>query len=252
MLCLCKTGSPGQSTEVMQTDRRQAMVNVAVQTEEGGAVGTSLEATRAQARHHGQFLTDARVLRASVRTLMKSHLRMPGTTTAAMELRLDFSSLPLMAWRMLFEQDSFEWHSQRGPTKSTHVGIIRSPRQLNSLLDMGRQIEFGIGSCRLVVPPGTGQVGRSVIGYVPTFQLWHQALSDGTMTSVLTAFLVILDESGEMRTPPNHAFTDEEELEIKTVFMENVRLMEDLEWPLSERFQMHLEEWEVGLMASQA
>ena len=63
---------------------------------------------------------------------------------------------------------------------------------------------------------------------------------------MLSGFLVILDESGEMRTPPNHSWTDAEEADIKLVMMENLRKMASWEWPLSEMFLEHLDEWEAA------
>ena len=233
------------------TDQRPGTSNAAVQTDSMQDSGMSLEETRLQARHHGQFITDARVLRATVRAQLKSHLRMPGGDNASMKIILEYHSIPMMAWRMLFRANSVEWHSRRDSKKSTHTGLIKSPRLLNTLLNMGAAFQYGMGACRLVVAPSSGATGRSVIAFVPMLQIWHESTSDGAMQSMLTCFLVVIDESGEMRTPPNNVFTDAEEIDIKTVLMENIRVMSDLEWPLSEVFLEHLDVWEAAVLEAE-
>ena len=204
----------------------------------------TLDVTRDSSRRLGQYMTDIRCLRATVRGQLKSHLRMPTTESASMKVNITFLSTPLMAWKMPYGKDSFEWHSTRTRMESVHVGLLQSPRKLNETLDMGKNMQYGNGSCKLAVPEKG--VARSIISYAPTFEVWHKAQIDGTMESVLSGFLVILDESGEMRTPPNHSWTDAEEADIKLVMMENLRKMASWEWPLSEMFLEHLDEWEAA------
>ena len=204
----------------------------------------TLEVTRDSSRRLGQYMTDIRCLRATVRDQLKSHLRMPTTESACMKVNISFLSTPLMAWKMLYGKDSFEWHSTRTKTESTHVGLLQSPRKLNQTLDLGKNMQYGNGSCKLVVPEKG--VAKSIISYAPTFQVWHKAKADGTMESVLSGFLVILDESGEMRKPPDQAWTDAEEAGIKQVLMENLRKMSSWEWPLSPMFEEHLDAWEAA------
>jgi len=64
------------------------------------------------------------------------------------------------------------------------------------------------------------------------------------MESMLSANLVILDESGELRTPPSQPYTDVEETTIKTVLMQQLRRMLDKGWPISATFEQFLDDWE--------
>ena len=215
------------------------------QTEESEPIRPTIDSTRENARKLGQFTTDARCLRATVKDCLKAHLRMPSSANASMQVTMPFSAIPLMAWKMLYPKGIIEWHSERTKDKSTHVGLILCPQVLNTALDLGTMMYYGKGCTKLVVPPDGG-AARSMIGYAPPFKIWHQASANGTMQSMLSAYLVILDESGEMRTPPNHAYTDQEELAIKAVMIENLKKFSDWDFPMSDMLAEHLDAWETA------
>ena len=214
-------------------------------------IGTQTEAPSLRlVRHHAstyqQYLTDRRCLLASVKKLLATHLRMPGgpsATHATLQVTIPFHTIPLAGWKALFPQNTMEWHVDVKPQKVTSVGLIMDPWKVmsHSVLDLTARLEHAIGCCKAVVPP-KGEV-KSVLAYTPPFKLWHQAAKNGEMESILSANVCILDESGELRTPPNHVYTDAEELSIKTVMMEQVQKMADAEYPLSATFEAFLERW---------
>ena len=241
---VCATG-PGMVN--LPSTMRVATREISCQTEETHPIRSTLDSTRQQARTHGQFITDARCLRATVKSELKTHLRMPSTQSATMHVTVAFHAIPLMAWKMLFPKGSFEWHSERTQLKSTHVGLIMCPFKLNNILDLGTVITYGKGSTKLMVGADGKGAARSMLGYAPPFKVWHQACADDTMQSMLSCYMVILDESGELRTPPDHAYTDAEELAIKSVMMENLKKYSDWEFPLSDMFLEHLDDWEQAL-----
>lgn len=85
--------------------------------------------------------------------------------------------------------------------------------------------------------PTTALVGRSLLAYMPPFQVWCKTDAEsGAVMSILTGWIVILDESGELRTPPNHTYTDEEEDLIQTTLRGNLERMRSSEMALSPTF----------------
>lgn len=63
------------------------------------------------------------------------------------------------------------------------------------------------------------------------------------MESVLSLKLVILDESGELRTPPNQTYTDEELESLRFAMMTQLQEMAHKGIPLSPMFESLLVRW---------
>ena len=182
-----------------------------------------------QAEH---FLTSTSSMRSTLYRELGSRLKMPNSLEAHMAVKVDFPGIPATGWKELFP--SLEWHlSEDG---ATEVGMTLDPDILNQALSMERCSHYGLGCCKLVLP-GSALVGRSCLAFVPPFQVWcNSETESGALQSILTAYLVILDESGELRTPPNHTYTDAEENLIQDVIRGNLEKMRHSEQPLSPMF----------------
>jgi hypothetical protein len=161
-----------------------------------------------------------------------NRLKMPNSLEAHMEMKVDFPGITATGWRTIFP--SFEWHVSED--LSTQVGLMLNPAGLNQALSMNVVNLEAVGCSKLVLP-ATALVGRSVLAYAPPFKVWcKEDAESGAVLSILTGFLVILDESGELRTPPNHSYTDEEETLIQETLRENVEKMRSSEMPISPLF----------------
>ena len=180
-----------------------------------------------------QFLTSSSSLRSTMYRELGNRLKMPNSMEAHMAVKVEFPGIPASGWKSLFPK--LEWHLS--PDGLTEVGVTLSPQVLNQALSMERIHAQAIGCCKLALP-ATALVGKSVLAFMPPFQVWCQtdAAESGSLQSILTAYLVILDESGELRTPPNHTYSDSEETLIQEVLRANLERMRGQEMPLSPTF----------------
>ena len=97
--------------------------------------------------------------------------------------------------------------------------------KLNSMLEMDELLDHGLGCGKLVMPAGA-RVGRTLLSFAPPMQIWCQEKRGSKVLQVvITAWLVLLDESGELRSPPNHTYTDAEETSIQAVLRANLLRM---------------------------
>ena len=87
------------------------------------------------------------------------------------------------------------------PDGWTETGFVRSMERLNNLITMPEAM-FGVGCCKLVLPPDA-RVGRAILSFAPTWQVWC-SVDPATLAcqAVLSGWLVVLEESGQLRTPP--------------------------------------------------
>jgi hypothetical protein len=161
-----------------------------------------------------------------------SRLKMPNSLEAHMEVKVEVPGIPACGWRTIFP--SFQWHVSEDSL--TEVGMTLEPTVLNQALSMATCSPQAVGCSKLVLP-ATALVGRSLLAYVPPFQVWcKREAESGAMQSILTGYMVILDESGELRTPPNKVYTDAEENLIQEVLRDNLEKMRIGELPLSPTF----------------
>ena len=218
---------------------------IATQTNSTGDQNSTLAEIRGLAKRCGHYTTDIHCLRATLRRELQTHLKMPSSVNPSLEVNIPFKAVPLAAWKMLFGS-AVQWHERKTKTVYTFTGLITDPKVLNSTkaLDLQEIVPYCLDMCKLVFPSSSREA-RSMLSYAPAFTIWHQTKSDGTMESMISCKMIILDESGETRTPSG-AWTDEEETAIKAVMMEQLRLMVDIEWPISEMMEEYLVNWELG------
>lgn len=147
----------------------------------------------------GIYFSEMGMLKATVRAELANVLKMPKSLTSSMKIELNFKAIPFSAMVRLFS--GAETHTS--PEGNVMVGLIRCMELLNDSMHMEEVLQNGMGCCKLVVPE-SALVGRSVLSFAPTWQIWSKASESGALETIISGFLVILDESGEMRTPPDH------------------------------------------------
>ena len=139
------------------------------------------------------------MLRATVYAELGGVLKMPKSTTASMKIELSFKAIPYEAMLAIFPSAE----TLVSPEGNVTIGLIRSMATLNTEMNMESVLVHGKGCCKLAIPE-TALVGRSVLSFAPTWQIWSRTAQSGALETMLSGFLVILDESGELRNPPNH------------------------------------------------
>ena len=178
--------------------QRLAGLNKATQT--GSPIQTKSTATDMGSEIESIFISSTSMLRATVYSELANYLRMPKSETSAMQIELSFKAIPYAAMLQVFP--AAETHIS--PDRQVTIGLIRSMEVLNHEMKMETVLPHcGMGCCKLVLPE-TALVGRSVLSFAPTWQIWSKTHPSGVLETMLSGFLVILDESGEMRTPPDH------------------------------------------------
>jgi hypothetical protein len=176
----------------------------------------------------------ARTLRASLYRELANRMKIPNSLTADMQIRVEFPGVPPGAWKTVFPEPRTQWLTS--PDGATQTGLILSMSDLNLALRMENRItDTGLGCTRLHSPP-TAFVSRTLISFTPPMQIWCKTEEDGAVSSMMTCWMVLLDESGELRAPPNHTYSDEEEDLIQTTCRTNLRTMMEMDWALSPMF----------------
>ena len=149
-----------------------------------------------------------------------------------MDVRLELNGVPAAGLRLIYPEA--EWLTS--PDGSTETTLVRSMEQLNRLVVMDRELDHGRGCCKLVLP-ADARVGRAILAFAPVWQVWcKQDPESLAYHSVISGWLVVLDESGELRTPPNHSYSDAEESSIQQVLRANLRWMVEEDWAVSPTF----------------
>ena len=146
----------------------------------------------------GIYISTVQMLTATVHAELACVLRMPKSDTSSMIIELTFKAIPYEAMLQVFP--SCETH--HSPDGAVTTGLIRSMGTLDSTIKMEQNMAHGLGCCKLVLPD-TALVGRSILAFAPTFQIWTKVTEFGALETMLSCYLVILDESGELREPPN-------------------------------------------------
>ena len=180
----------GEKLKAQRLDR----VSTGTQTGLPSTRSVSVEATASTF-----FISEVSMLRATVYAELSNVLRMPKSETSSMVIELSFKGIPYQAMLQIFS--TAETH--KSPEGDVTTGLIRSMAQLNQEIQMETVLAQGMGCCKLVLP-GDALVGRSVLSFAPTWTIWSKTAPSGAVETILSGFLVILDESGMMRTPPNH------------------------------------------------
>lgn len=229
-------------------------VSVACQTDESEPVRPTITWLKYNARALDHFVTERRSLLMTLKKLLRSHLKMPSMQNASLHVTIPFNTIPGSAWMGLFPATMMEWHQQKeAGAKNTFTGLMLDPMKvmLCKTLDLSELMSNAMGPCKAVVSP-SGSGAQTILSYVPPIQLWHQARNyDGTMESMISLFMIILDESGEMRTPPNHTYTDEETTAVKDAVLTQANHMYLSNVPLSPLFEQLIEDWELVKLKQQ-
>ena len=147
----------------------------------------------------GIFFSQISMLSATVYTELGNVLRMPRSTTASMVIELAFKAIPYEAMIQLFPGSE----THQAPTGNVTTGLTRSMYALNDQIQMENVLVHGKGCCKLVLPDAA-LVGRSILSFAPTLTIWSKTADSGALETILTCFLVIMDEGGSLRTPPDH------------------------------------------------
>ena len=169
------------------------------QTEVSPPQMTTRASVGVDATQPGMFFSMVSMLKATVYAELATHLRMPNSERAAMQIEITFKAVPYDALLAIFP----EAETHHSPDGRVTTGLVRSMYSLNTQLEMESVIPHGKGCCKLVLPD-SALVGRSILSFTPTWQIWSKISETGALETLLSGYLVILDESGEMRTPPNH------------------------------------------------
>jgi len=98
-----------------------------------------------------------------------------------MEIELHFPALPYDAVHAIFPAAE----TLTSPDSAVTTGLIRSMQQLNETIVMEQSIPHGKGACKLVLPD-TALVGRSILSFAPTWQLWSGTSEDGSLRTMIT------------------------------------------------------------------
>ena len=195
---------------------------------------TTEQMTETLSRYHLSVIS-ARTLRATLCRELATRMKIPNSLNAEMKLVMDFPGISATAWRTVFPEGNSTWMTS--PDGQTETGLILSMAELNSALKMEKYLEdkWGMGCTRLHLP-ATGYVARTLISFSPPWQIWSRKEEDGAISSIITCWMVLLDESGELRTPPNHTYTDAEETQIQATLRANLTEMMEKSAPLSPTF----------------
>ena len=219
-------------TEAATTQTTVAVATRATQTESALALGTPQQQLAARAAALDYFVAPLSSLRSTLRGLMRQVLRMPSSAEAAMDVRLELQGIPASAFRCVYPEAV--WLTS--PDGSVETGLVRSMTTLNNMISMEHDLEHGLGCCKLVLP-AEARVGRAIIAFAPTWQVWcRQDPETLACRAVISSWMVILDESGELRTPPNHTWTDSDESSIQGVLRSNLAQMVEEDWAVSPNF----------------
>ena len=217
-------------TQVLPPLRREA----STQTDRYTPSLSTNEITEMLARFHLSVISRQTVRQTLYRELA-NRLKMPCSLTAEMRVVMDFPGIPAPAWKMVFPPPTTEWMTSEDG--ETQTGLLLSMAELNNTIDMKMRLACNhvIGCTRLHLPP-SAQVGKTLISLAPPLQIWIKKEPDGAVSSMVTCWIVLLDESGDLRTPPNHPYSDEEEELIQETLRENLKTMILKDWPLSPTF----------------
>lgn len=224
------------------------MATVACQTDVSEPIRPSVGWLKYNAGGLGYFVTEKRSLLMTLKKHLRTHLKMPSMQNATMHITIPFSTIPVNAWMALFPSSMMEWHQQQENMKNTFTGLMLDPMKVMTCptLDLSTVMDNAHGPCKAVLQSSSNSGAQSVLSYVPPVQLWHQARSDGTMESMVSLFMVVLDESGELRTPPNQAYTDPEISAIREAVLYQTNQLQLLRnVTLSPHFEQLLEDWEL-------
>ena len=147
-------------------------------------------------------------------------------------MRMGLQGVPAAPFKLIFPEA--DWLVS--PDGFTETGLVRSMAKLNSMLEMDELLDHGLGCGKLVMPAGA-RVGRTLLSFAPPMQIrCQEKRGSKVLQVVITAWLVLLDESGELRSPPNHTYTDAEETSIQAVLRANLLRMAQEEWAITPNF----------------